>query len=136
MVIIRGVFLLIIKTIRPLRLPGLLVAGHTLTANRKKSLEHGVEADEADFQRVYDYSRKILVPETGEPVTTGALTREVERPDVNVIDAAARGAGEGLRLALVVGAMLIAFAILIATGGVNLIADAMIRWFPGFSGLG
>jgi len=34
------------------------------------------------------------------------------------------------------GAMLIVFAILIATGGVNLIADAMIRWFPGFSGLG
>ncbi len=34
------------------------------------------------------------------------------------------------------GAMLIVFAILIATGGVNLIADMMIRWFPGFSNLG
>ncbi len=34
------------------------------------------------------------------------------------------------------GAMLIVFAILIATGGVNLIADAMIRWVPGFSSLG
>ncbi len=34
------------------------------------------------------------------------------------------------------GAMLIVFAILIATGGVNLIASAMIRWFPGFSGIG
>lgn len=34
------------------------------------------------------------------------------------------------------GAMLIVFAILIATGGVNLIADAMIRWFPGFLGVG
>ncbi|MEY8840695.1 cytochrome c biogenesis CcdA family protein [Cribrihabitans sp. XS_ASV171] len=34
------------------------------------------------------------------------------------------------------GAMLIVFAILIATGGVNLIADAMIRWMPGFSNLG
>ncbi|TDK42179.1 cytochrome c biogenesis CcdA family protein [Antarcticimicrobium luteum] len=31
------------------------------------------------------------------------------------------------------GAMLIVFAILIATGGVNLIADAMIRWIPGFA---
>ena len=30
------------------------------------------------------------------------------------------------------GAMLILFAILIVTGGVRLIADAMIRWFPGF----
>lgn len=34
------------------------------------------------------------------------------------------------------GAMLIVFAILIATGGVNLIADAMIRWFPGFASVG
>lgn len=34
------------------------------------------------------------------------------------------------------GVMLIVFAILIATGGVNLIADAMIRWFPGFAQIG
>lgn len=34
------------------------------------------------------------------------------------------------------GVMLIVFAILIATGGVNLIADAMIRWFPGFATIG
>jgi len=34
------------------------------------------------------------------------------------------------------GAMLIVFAILIATGGVNLIADAMIRWVPGFASVG
>lgn len=34
------------------------------------------------------------------------------------------------------GVMLIVFAILIATGGVNLIADAMIRWFPGFLNFG
>lgn len=57
---------------------------------------------------------KLLVPETGDPVTAGALTEDVERPDVNVIDAAARGAAEGLRLALVVGAMLIAFLALVA----------------------
>ncbi|MCE8547183.1 cytochrome c biogenesis protein CcdA [Ruegeria pomeroyi] len=34
------------------------------------------------------------------------------------------------------GAMLIVFAILIVTGGVNWIADAMIRWVPSFSALG
>jgi len=34
------------------------------------------------------------------------------------------------------GVMLILFAILIATGGVNLIAEAMIRWFPSFLTLG
>ena len=39
---------------------------------------------------------------------------EVEKPGVNVIDAAARGAGDGLQLALNIGAMLIAFLALIA----------------------
>jgi len=34
------------------------------------------------------------------------------------------------------GAMLILFAVLIVTGGVQLIADAMIRWFPGFLSFG
>jgi cytochrome c-type biogenesis protein len=36
----------------------------------------------------------------------------------------------------VMGVMLIIFAILIATNAVNLIADAMIRWFPGFMSIG
>jgi CNT family concentrative nucleoside transporter len=57
---------------------------------------------------------KLLVPETEEPTTLGLLTEDVARDDVNVIDAAARGAGEGLRLALVVGAMLIAFIALVS----------------------
>ncbi len=34
------------------------------------------------------------------------------------------------------GGMLIVFALLIATDTVNLIADAMIRWFPGFAAIG
>jgi len=58
---------------------------------------------------------KLLVPETGAPVTAGSLeAASVERPDVNTIDAAARGASDGLRLALVVGAMLIAFIALVS----------------------
>lgn len=36
----------------------------------------------------------------------------------------------------VMGAMLILFALLIATDTVNLIADAMLRWFPNWSSLG
>jgi len=36
----------------------------------------------------------------------------------------------------VMGVMLIIFAILIATNAVNLIADAMIRWFPVFTTVG
>lgn len=57
---------------------------------------------------------KILVPETEVPVTAELLEDTVERPDVNLIDAAARGASEGLKLALLVGAMLIAFLALVA----------------------
>jgi CNT family concentrative nucleoside transporter len=57
---------------------------------------------------------KMLVPETGVPKTMGSVRLEVERTDVNVIDAAARGTSEGLLLALNVGAMLISFIALIA----------------------
>ncbi|HNY39771.1 MAG TPA: nucleoside transporter C-terminal domain-containing protein [Bryobacteraceae bacterium] len=57
---------------------------------------------------------KILVPETGQPETAGTVKIEVEKPGVNVIDAAARGAADGLQLALNIGGMLIAFLALIA----------------------
>src|SRR6187401_2526086 len=57
---------------------------------------------------------KIFVPETEVPETMGTVKLEVERTDVNVIDAAGRGTGEGLSLALNVGAMLISFLALIA----------------------
>ena len=57
---------------------------------------------------------KLFVPETGQPETSGTVKLEVEETDVNVIDAIGRGTGEGLRLALNVGAMLISFLALIA----------------------
>ena len=57
---------------------------------------------------------KILIPETGEPLTRGTVKMEVEKTTANVIDAAAAGAGDGLRLALNIGAMLLAFIALIA----------------------
>ena len=57
---------------------------------------------------------KMLTPETGKPETAGRVDIEIEKPGVNVIDAAARGAGDGLHLALNVAAMLIAFLALIA----------------------
>lgn len=80
---------------------------------------------------------KIMHPEDGTPETAGQLALshrpppndsvhsdagpddlyvplEIDRPDVNAIDAAARGASEGLQLALNVGAMLLAFIALIA----------------------
>jgi CNT family concentrative nucleoside transporter len=72
---------------------------------------------------------KLMVPEDGEPATRGSLKTELERPDVNVIDAASRGAAEGLRLALNVGAMLLAFIALIA------LLNALIGWAGGWVGL-
>ncbi len=57
---------------------------------------------------------KLLVPEVGTPLTRGTVKMEVEKTTSNVIDAAAAGAGDGLRLALNIGAMLLAFIALIA----------------------
>jgi CNT family concentrative nucleoside transporter len=74
---------------------------------------------------------KMFVPETGDPVTRGTVKVAVERPGVNVIDAAARGAGDGLHLALNIGGMLIAFLALIAmvNGGFGWV-HAHIAWVP------
>jgi len=52
---------------------------------------------------------KILHPETGNPVTLGTVRLKVEKNASNVIEAAANGASDGLKLALNVGAMLIVF---------------------------
>src|SRR6202011_4677524 len=57
---------------------------------------------------------KIFIPETGKPATAGKVEIKVEKTAVNVIDAAAQGAGDGLHLALNIGGMLIAFLALIA----------------------
>jgi CNT family concentrative nucleoside transporter len=57
---------------------------------------------------------KMFVPETEVPETMGTVRLEIERTDVNVIDAAGRGTSEGLQLALNVGAMLISFMALVA----------------------
>jgi CNT family concentrative nucleoside transporter len=67
---------------------------------------------------------KMMFPETEQSQTSGELTMKVEKIDANLIDAAARGASEGLGLALNVGAMLIAFIALIAmvNAGVGSIA--------------
>jgi len=71
---------------------------------------------------------KILEPETGAPATGGGAAADLPRTDANLLDAAARGAGEGLSLALNVAGMLIAFIALVA------LADGVLRWaVPGLS---
>ncbi len=52
---------------------------------------------------------KIMVPESEDSPTKGVVKIDVPREDVNVLDAACRGASEGLTLAMNVAAMLIAF---------------------------
>ncbi|MCX7819300.1 MAG: NupC/NupG family nucleoside CNT transporter [Kiritimatiellae bacterium] len=57
---------------------------------------------------------KLMVPETGEPLTAGRTPPVVGEPAVNVFDAAARGALSGMQLAFNVGAVLVAFMSLLA----------------------
>ena len=57
---------------------------------------------------------KIMFPETEESPTKGTVKIDVEKVDANVIDAASRGASEGLQLAFNVAAMLLAFVAMIA----------------------
>jgi CNT family concentrative nucleoside transporter len=57
---------------------------------------------------------KVLVPETLTPETLGTVQTSKDRPDANILDAAARGTRDGLHLALNIAAMLIAFLGLIA----------------------
>jgi len=60
------------------------------------------------------YLSKLLLPEFEHPETTGKAPVNVEKLHVNVIDAAAGGASDGLMLAVNVAAMLIAFLAFIA----------------------
>jgi len=76
---------------------------------------------------------KMLIPETETPETAGDVKLEVEKPGVNVIDAAARGAGDGVQLCLNIAGMLIAFTALIAMvngilGLVGLSLQTILGW--------
>ena len=72
---------------------------------------------------------KLLVPETGTPLTRGTVKMEVEKTSSNIIDAAAAGAGDGLKLALNIGAMLLAFIALIA------LLNAPLTWLGDVTGI-
>ncbi|WP_376693875.1 NupC/NupG family nucleoside CNT transporter [Wenzhouxiangella sp. EGI_FJ10409] len=72
---------------------------------------------------------KLLLPETQESETAGTVRTAIDRPHTNLIEAAAGGAGEGLKLALNVGAMLLAFLALIA------LVNGPLGWFGQITGL-
>jgi concentrative nucleoside transporter, CNT family len=65
---------------------------------------------------------KIMVPERGKPLTAGQVQLPEMPRNANIIDAAAVGATDGLKLAVNVGAMLLAFIALIA------VLNAFLAW--------
>lgn len=71
---------------------------------------------------------KLMLPEDGNPETSGHVKMKMQREASNVIDAAARGAMDGLRLAFAVGGMLIAFIALVS------MLNAMLGWAGGLVG--
>ncbi|MHC4403577.1 MAG: NupC/NupG family nucleoside CNT transporter [Planctomycetota bacterium] len=76
---------------------------------------------------------KIMVPETEASVTKGTVQVDVPRTDANILDAACRGAGEGLRLVLNIVAMLIAFIALVhlmnwMLAGLSGLVDGGLAW--------
>jgi CNT family concentrative nucleoside transporter len=73
---------------------------------------------------------KIMIPEVEKPATAGRVDVKTEKTSVNVIDAAAQGAGDGLHLALNIAGMLIAFLALIA------MVNGILGWASTLPGLG
>ena len=74
---------------------------------------------------------KIIVPEVDKPKTGGDVEVIVPKQDVNVIDAAGRGAIEGLHLSINVLGMLIAFIALVAlVNGMFGYVHNLVSWFP------
>ena len=81
---------------------------------------------------------KLMEPETEEPETLGTVKLDIPKTDVNVVDAASRGTGEGLHLMLNVIAMLISFIAIVALingafgwihGGFGVVKGGL-EWFP------
>ena len=74
---------------------------------------------------------KLFEPETEVPETYGKVTLDMPKQDVNLLDAAARGTGEGLQLMLNVIAMLVSFVALVAliNGGFGAV-HRYVEWFP------
>jgi CNT family concentrative nucleoside transporter len=75
---------------------------------------------------------KMIVPETGQPLTAGRVEMAEMEKDANFIGAIARGTVDGLHLALNVAAMLVSFIALVYLvdaifGGVH---NHILHWFP------
>jgi len=72
---------------------------------------------------------KLLKPETETSLTKGSIHLEVEKTATNVIEAAANGAADGVKLSLNVGGMLLAFFALIT------MVNFPLAWIGEFTGI-
>ena len=79
---------------------------------------------------------KMIVPETEQPLTAGRVEMPQTEKEANVLGALARGTGDGLHLAINVGAVLISFLAMLALanalmgGAHNWLAAHGMTWFP------
>ncbi len=71
---------------------------------------------------------KLMVPERENSATAGVVSVELPKLATNVIDAAATGASDGMKLAVNVAAMLLSFIALIA------MLNGLLGWLGGFAG--
>ncbi len=81
-------------------MPDIPIAGHLMAASIMSAPAALVMA-------------KIMIPETEESQTSGSTRVVVERLDDNVVEALARGATSGMKLAINIAAMLIAFVAMV-----------------------
>ena len=110
-----------LKTMTRSELMALMTGGMATVAGGVMAIYAGMGADAGHLVAASLMSApaalviaKIMVPETEESATKGVVKVEVPQEAANTLDAACRGAAEGLKLALNVGAMLIAFIAMVA----------------------
>lgn len=83
---------------------------------------------------------KIMLPEVEESLTKGVVKVAIPKEDVNILDAACRGASEGAKLAINIAAVLICFIAFVAllnwallvlpnVGGAPLTLERILGWF-------
>jgi CNT family concentrative nucleoside transporter len=76
---------------------------------------------------------KLLCPETETPQTSGEIKLDLPRTESSIIEAAAKGASDGLHVALIVGAMLIGFISLLALLNATFGAIGALAGYPKLS---
>ncbi|MEZ6242809.1 MAG: nucleoside transporter C-terminal domain-containing protein [Phycisphaerales bacterium] len=89
------------------------ILGGDSDASREEFIKHLLTASVMSAPAAFVIA-KVIVPETDDPIDEGLRQAEMEEPHLNVLDAAAAGATDGMKLALNIAAMLIAFVAILA----------------------